>query len=237
MTSTQLPAGHLPPPVEPIPPRRRRRTALVVGTGAVLVGGITAGAIALGVTVSTSLQRETTAQSVAGVREVVVEFDEGSVRLTAATGPDVDVRTTRAWTPGYQPVLGQRLVDGVLTLTSDCADFNIGCEVGREIAVPAGTEVRVRGAAGPVEAVDLDVPRFSVDSAAGPVSVDFATAPEAVRVATVAGPVTVRVPRGAYRVSADVLIGQVDVGVDNDPGADRSIEVSTVTGSIDVLAR
>jgi hypothetical protein len=234
MTSTQQSHGPL---TSPTPRPRRRRTALIAGTGVLLVGGITVGAVALGVGVATSLEQETTAQSVPGVHELVVDLDEGSVRLTAGTGPDVEVRTIRAWTPGYEPVLDQRVVDGVLTLHSDCADFNVGCEVTREIGVPAGTAVRVRSAAGVVDAVDLDTPRFDVDTAAGPVTASFVTAPESVRVRTVAGPVSLRVPRGAYRVSAGTVVGPVHVSVVDDPGAARSIDAHTVTGPVAVEAR
>jgi hypothetical protein len=234
MTSTQ----QSPTPLLPQTPRRhRRRAALIAGTGVLLVGGITVGAVALGVGVATSLEQETTAQSVPGVRELVLDFDEGQVRLTGGAGPDVEVRTTRAWTPGYEPVLDQRVVDGVLTLHSDCPDFNVGCEVTREIGVPAGTAVRIRSGAGVVDAVDLDTPRFDVDTAAGPVTASFVTAPESVQVRTVAGPVSLRVPQGAYRVSAGTVVGPVGVGVVNDPGAARSIDAHTVTGPVAIQAR
>jgi hypothetical protein len=235
MTSTQQTPGR-PPHLAPAPPRRRR-TALIAGTGVLLVGGVTAGAIALGVTASTSLNQEVTAQSVAGVREIVVDLDEGWVRLGAGAGPTVEVRTTRAWTPGYEPVLDQRVVDGVLTLSSDCADFTVGCEVTREIAVPAGTAVRIRSGAGGVDAVDLDTPRFGVETADGPVTASFATAPESVRVSTVAGPVSLHVPQGAYRVDAAAVVGSVRVDVVDDPGAARSIDAHTVTGPVTVEGR
>jgi hypothetical protein len=237
MTSTQQTPDQLPTPLEPRP-RRRRRTALIAaGTGVLLVGGVTVGAVVLGVDVATSLRHDTTTQSVPDVRELVLDLDEGSVRLTAGAGPDVEVRTTLAWTPGYEPVLDQRLVDGVLTLRSDCADFNVGCEVTREIGVPAGTAVRIHSVAGPVDATDLDVPRFDVETTAGPVTASFATAPDVIRVDTVAGPVTLRVPQGAYRVDADTVIGPVRVDVDVDPAATSSIEAQTVTGPVTVEAR
>jgi hypothetical protein len=234
MTSTQ----QSPAPLRPQTTRpRRRRTALIVGTGVLLAGGITVGAVALGVRVASSLEQETTAQSVPGVHELVVDLDEGWLRLTAATGPDVEVSTTRAWTPGYEPVLDQRVVDGVLTLSSDCADFNVGCEVTREIGVPPGTAVRIRSGAGGVDAVDLDTPRFAVDTGAGPITASFVTAPDSVQVRTVAGPVSLRVPQGAYRVSAGTVVGPVGVGVVNDPGASRSIDAHTVTGPVAIQAR
>lgn len=147
----------------------------------------------------------------------------------------MEVRTTSAWTPGYEPTLTDRTDAGVLTLTSDCASFNIGCEVTREIAVPSGTAVRVRTMAAMVEAVDLDTPRFDVEAGAGTVSSSFRTPPDAVRVTTVAGAVDVRVPQGAYRVSADAVVGAVDVDVVDDPTAARTIDVDTVTGSVAVL--
>lgn len=240
MTTTRAPQPVRIPSTTPAPRRRGRRIALVAGAGvglAVAVGAVavTTGAIALGVGVAGSLQTETASRTVPGVREIVVDSDEGRVALRAATGPDVEVRTTRTWTPGSEPVLGGGLVDGVLTLTADCPQIGLGCETDRDIAVPAGTAVRVRTVEGGIDAVGLDTPRFSAATTAGPVTVGFAAPPEQVDVETVAGPVRVTVPQGGYRVEADTVIGSVRVDGVQDPAAARRITVRTVTGPVEVL--
>jgi len=243
MTPTRTPAGPPPPfpglpPAPPVDgptgrPRRRGRIALAAA-GLLLLGG--AGAVALGVHVGGSLQQDSASRTFTGVREIVVEVDEGAVALRAAPGPEVTVDAVRHWMPGYEPTLGGAVVDGVLTLTSDCAEFNLGCETEQDIAVPAGVAVSVRTVGGPIEAVDLDTPRFSGSTVGGPVTASFTRPPDDVRVETVAGPVRVVVPAGRYRVAADTGIGPVTVGVDHDPTAPRRISARTVSGPVDVLA-
>lgn len=221
----------------PTPPPRRRRTGLLVGGGVLLLTAAAVGAAAFGITTATSLREDTSTETVPGVRELVVDVDEGRIALRAATGPDVEVRTTRIWGPGYEPVVRHDLVDGVLTVTSDCPSFNLGCEVEQEIAVPAGTVVGVRTVTGSIDAVGLDVPRFGATGVDAAVTAGFVRPPDDVRVQTVAGAVRVEVPPGAYRVSANTVAGPADVDVASDPSADRAISVRTVTGSIDVSPR
>jgi hypothetical protein len=223
--------------IPPNPPPRRGRTPLVVGGVVLVCTAATAAAVAFGISVAGSLREETSSETFPGVRELVVRVDEGRVRLTSATGPHVEVRTTRTFGPGYQPVVESGLADGVLTLTSDCASFNLGCEVEQEIAVPAGTAVSVRTIAGGIDAVGLDVPSFDADTTEGAVTAGFAGPPDDVRVRTVAGAVRVDVPDAAYRVSAGTSIGPVDVDLPSDPAAAREITVRTVAGPIDITSR
>jgi hypothetical protein len=225
---------HLPP--TPPPRRRGIRVALIaVITGACLAVLLAVGAIALGVSVGKAGTQDTVSRSFPGVREIVVEADGGSVTLRAATGPDARVDTTRFWTPGYEPVVTSGVSGGVLTLTSDCPDFNIGCETTHAITVPAGTDVRVHTIGGAIEAVGLDSPRFSADAVGGPVTASFTAPPEDVRVQTVAGPVRVTVPQAGYRVTAETVVGAVHIGVAQDPASARTISAHTVTGPVDVL--
>jgi hypothetical protein len=244
-TPTRTPADHRPrssglpsaPTVDGLPDRPRRRggrIAVAAAGGALLLGA--AGAVAFGVHVAGSLERDSVSRSFAGVREVVIEVDEGAVSLRTTAGPEVTVDAVRHWTPGYEPALGGAVVDGVLRLTSDCEDFNLGCETEQDIAVPAGVAISVHTVGGPIEAVDLDTPRFSGSTVGGPVTASFVRPPDDVRVETVAGPVRVTVPAGSYRVSADTTVGPVTIGVDHDPAAPRRISASTVTGPVDVLA-
>ena len=235
MTSTPAYTTQMPP--TPSPRRRRTGPALLVGAGVLLLAAGAIGAVALGVNTATSLQEDTVSRSVPGVRELVIDVDEGRIVLRAAAGPDVEVRTTRTWGPGYEPAVGQELVNGVLTLTSDCPSFNLGCEVEQEIAVPAGTAVRARTVAGAVDAVGLDAPRFAAATVDGAVSASFARPPDEVTVQTVAGGVRVTVPQDAYRVSATTVSGSVRVALPSDLAADRSIVVRTVAGPIDVSPR
>ncbi len=209
---------------------------MIIG-GAVLFAAAVAGTVAFGVTTAASLRQDASVDTVPGVRELVVAVDEGRIALRAAVGPDVEVRTTRNFAPGYEPVVERKLVDGVLTLTSGCPSFNLGCEVEQEIAVPAGTVVSVRTVAGAIDATGLDVPRFAASTVAGAVTTAFVRPPDDVRVQTVAGAVRVGVPHGAYRVSATTATGPVGVDLATDAAADRAITVQTVVGPIDIAPR
>ncbi|MFC4948162.1 hypothetical protein [Pseudonocardia sp. GCM10023141] len=170
------------------------------------------------------------------MREIVVEVDECTVGLHRSSGGDVVDTATRRWAAGYEPVLTGTVVNGVLTLGSDCAGFNIGCETEQSITVPSGVPVTVRTVEGGIEAVGLDTPRFNASTVGGPVRASFVSAPESVTVGTVAGPVRVTVPGGSYRVDAATAIGPVHVGVVNDPAAPRTIHARTGSGPIDIVA-
>lgn len=210
---------------------------MFVVVGGLVLLALVVGAAAFGVNTATGLRTATSAETVPGVRELVVDVDEGRVALTAAPGPDVGISTTRTWGPGYEPTVERTLVGGVLTLASDCAPFNLGCEVEQEISVPAGTVVSVRTVDGSIDAAGLDVPRLHASGVDGPITAGFVRPPDDVRVETVAGPVRVVVPPAAYRVSANAVIGPVAVGLPDDPTADRTIVAQTVTGPVDVSAR
>jgi hypothetical protein len=201
-----------------------------------LVGAAGVGAVALGVGVAGSLQQDTVSRSFTGVREIVIEVDEGTVGLRRSADGDVRTTATRHWAPGYEPVLTGAVVNGVLTLGSDCPNFNIGCETDQQITVPAGTPVRVRTVDGVIDAAGLDTPRFDAATVAGPVRASFVSAPEDIRVETVAGPVEINVPQGSYDVTGDAVVGPVRVGVVDDPTATRTIHAETTTGPIDIVA-
>jgi hypothetical protein len=236
--TTMRPPEPQPAPA-PRPPRRLSRgawIAIVLGAVVVVVGGVTAGAIAVGVSTARSLTSDTTTRTFPGVREIVVDADEGPVTLRPADGRDVVATAVRHFAPGDEPVVTGAVVNGVLTLRSDCPDFNIGCEVEHSVTVPAGTVVNVRTVDGAVDAAGLDTPHFSATTVAGSVHAAFVTPPGEVRAETVAGAVRIVVPPGAYRVSGDSATGAVGVGVVDDPAATRTVSVDTVTGAVAVDA-
>lgn len=213
------------------PPRRRRRTAVALGAGVVLLAA--GGAVALGITTAQSLRHDTVSESVPGVRALVVDVDEGSIALRAGTGPDVQVRTTRSWTQD-EPTVARRLDGGVLSLSSDCPAFNLGCEVEREIIVPAGTTVQARTVDGPIHAAGLTATQFTAATVGGSVTASFAHAPE-VQIQTVAGAVLVTVPPAGYRVATATVSGDVRVEVGQDQTSAHRLSARTVSGSISIL--
>lgn len=239
MTTTRPPESQPTPAPTPRPPRRLSRgawIAIVLGAVVVVVGGVTAGAIAVGVSTARSLTSDTTTRTFADVREIVVDADEGTVTLRPAADREVVATAERHFSPGDEPAVTGAVVDGVLTLRSDCPNVNIGCEVEHTVTVPAGTAVSVRTVDGSVEAAGLDTPRLSATTVSGSVHAAFVAPPTDVRAETVAGAVRIVVPAGAYRVSGDSVTGAVGVGVVDDPASPRTISVDTVTGAVAVDA-
>lgn len=217
-------------------PRRRGGPALALALGATaIVLAVGGGAVAIGVSVAGSLRDETSTDVVPGVREVVVDVDEGSVALRAGTSPDLVLRTTRIWADGYEPVVERVLVDGVLTLTSDCPALNFGCEVGQSLVVPPGTAVTVRTVEGGIEAVDLDTDRFSATSVAGAVTASFSRPPGQVRAESVGGAVHLTLPHAEYRVESTSVTGEQRIGVAHVPAAASEVRARTVSGPIAIV--
>ena len=98
--------------------------------------------------------------------------DAGDVRLTSAPAGE-EMRVRAKVTEGLQtPERGAQLRGGTLELTSSSCGFFVGgnCHVEYEVAVPAGTAVRVDATAGDIHAEDLrsTVP-VELESSAGDV--------------------------------------------------------------------
>jgi hypothetical protein len=217
------------------PPRRRGPLiAGIVGGVVLLAAAGTVAAIAVGVSTARDLRTDSVTETFGGVRELVVDLDEGTVRLTA--GPALEVRTIRSWTPGHEPAAARVQDGGTLRVTGDCPSPNGACEVDQEITVPPGTAVTLSTEDGTVDATDLDVARFSARTTNGAVDAGFVGAPGAVAVETVNGAVTVVLPPGGYRVGASAVVGSVQVSVPQDP-AGVPVDVETVNGAVAVRPR
>ena len=169
-----------------------------------------------------------------GVREIVVDIGAGPVTLTGTSGTAVGIETI---THGLFSASAEHvLADGVLTIRADGWGLNSYTE--ENIAVPAGVPVRVHTGAGDVTAVDLDVPRFSLNAGASTVDLSFRTAPQSISVATgAAGTIDIRVPDAGFVVTADAGIGSEQVSINGDPSATRSVHAETLVGSIQISPR
>lgn len=153
----------------------------------------------------------------AGVDALVIE-DASDVLLTSAP-PGGELRVRAEVTEGLRsPDRDVERDNGTLRLSSHCGFLFGGdnCNVDYEIAVPAGTAVRVDATAGDVSADDLrsTVP-VELESSAGDVSVTDATAPE-LRLSSSAGDVDATGVR-AERVSAESSAGDVTLSLRTAP--------------------
>jgi hypothetical protein len=196
--------------------------------------------------------RSTTEQlsSHTGVRALAIE-GASDVRLTSApAGSPLQVRarvTAGLRTPTTDV---RRRSDDTLELSASCPVlFDGSCDVDYEIAVPAGTQVRVDTGAGDVRAEGLSsTTPIELESSAGDITVADLTAPElrlstsagdvdasGIRSATVravssAGDVSLSLRTAPERVDADTSAGDVELVL---PDESYRIDASTSAGDVD----
>jgi len=210
-------------------PRRTRNRLLIGAAAVVLVGG------AVSVVMANRTQQRT--DSFAGVSSVIVEVENGNLAISRSGDVEVGIRTTLNVFLGGLPVADRRLENGVLTITSTCPALGVNCYVEDELTIPAGIRVQVRTTTGNVEATDIDVPEFDVETVTGQVSGSFVRPPDRIAIAVVTGTVDLTVPAADYRFDARTTTGTIHSDVWNNPTAPRSVQLSTVTGTISVTSR
>jgi Putative adhesin len=165
-----------------------------------------------------------------GVQALVID-DASNVELTSAP-PGGELRVRSRTTEGLGTPdrhVDQR--DGALILSSSCGFFFGRCNVDYEIAVPAGTSVRVDATAGDVraEALRSTVP-VELESSAGDVTATDVTAPE-LRISSSAGDVEARGVR-ADRVSAESSAGDVVLSLRAVP---RRVDANSSAGDVQIV--
>ncbi|WP_197085037.1 DUF4097 family beta strand repeat-containing protein [Saccharothrix sp. ST-888] len=183
------------------------------------------------------------------VRTLVIEGGTGDIRVIGGgTGVQVTERQTYRSTP---PATTHSTAGGTLTLGYTCPDGD--CGVGYEVAVPAGTEVRVKDGTGDVhlsglsgrveaksgtgsiEARRMSGAEVSLSTSTGDVSAVFTAQPETLAATTSTGSITVKVPgRDPYAVAAKTDTGKSSVTVSQQSDAKRRITATTDTGDVTV---
>jgi hypothetical protein len=199
-------------------------TAALVGVGVLGVG-------VLGIGLFSSTEPIT--DSVSGVREIVVDIGAGPVTLTGTTDTAVGIQTISHGL--FSANAGHVLADGVLTIRADGWGLNSHTE--EILAVPAGIPVYVHTGAGDVTALDLDVPRFSMDAGASTADLSFRNAPESIFVDAGAAGIDIRLPNAEYDLTANASIGSEEISIDHHSGSSRSLHAETFFGGITVSPR
>lgn len=214
-----------------------------------LTGIAAAGGVALALTGCGLLPRsefEDSATITDTVRSVRLDVNEGRVTLRGRDGrPEVSLLRTVEYR-GDRPGVTYRVEDGVLVLEG-CGR---NCAVHYEVDLPAGLPVTggtsngaltlsrlgavdVHTSNGRIEGTDLGPGGVAVETSNGAVDIRTTVAQD-LRVRTSNGEVTVTVPPGPYRVSADTSNGDRDVAVVDDPSAAHTLDISTSNGDITV---
>ncbi len=225
-----------------------RAAAAVV---AVVVVASAAWALLQAVAAPTSVERvrvEGTSPSAA------IEVDQGDIEVRAVRGAKgvtaiAEVRGVVA------PARTAAALDGEARLLWSCRLWTT-CRADVRARVAAGVDLRVTTAFGDVRVTgpvgDLDLTTGSggvqarriqgaeatVRARSGDVTLAFARAPRAVDLDVSSGDITIEVPHGSYRITADARGGSVVVdGIRDDPGAKRHIAAETTGGDIRLDAR
>ncbi|MFE0625979.1 hypothetical protein ACFW3D_03325 [Streptomyces sp. NPDC058864] len=191
------------------------------------------------------------AYEVSGVRALTVHNVNGTVRVTAGSGPVSVVETLEYG--AVKPTTRHQVKDGTLELTGTGCGDSSPCRVDYTVTVPAATPVTVRlgngdvdveGVTGPVDLTTrnggvrgaaLGAREATLKSENGTVEAAFAAAPRDVDAGTGNGAVTVVVPAGrSYDVRAAAAVGMREVSVPADPSSPHRITATTRTGVVTV---
>lgn len=228
-----------------------RGTRLAVAVAAAFVIAAMAWALVQAVAAPTGEQRV----ELAGAAAVSIEVDQGDVDVrAAATAGRVSARAeVRA--PGIEPARTAAAVGGEARLSWSCR-FWTTCRVDVRADVPRDLRVRVRTSfgdirvAGPVGDVDLETGsgdveatsieggRATVRARSGGAMLAFDRRPSDVDVEVTSGDITLDVPAGAYRITAETRAGEVVLdGVRDDPAARGGILLDTTAGDVTVRGR
>jgi hypothetical protein len=239
-----------PPPPRPYrtpPAVRRALFGLAALVGLFLVAGGTVSVL--------DLAARKTTEDVAtyeGVRALDIS-DASDVRLTSApAGAPLQVRARVTEGLRSPERVARRRSDGTLELASSCPflfSSNSNCDVDYEIAVPAGTAVRVdanggdvvaedlvstlpvqlESSGGDITAVDVTAPELRLSSSAGDVEASGVRS-EVVHAESSAGDVSLSLRTPPDRVEADSSAGDVELVL---PDETYRVDASTSAGDVD----
>jgi putative adhesin len=221
-------------------------SVLVLLAAAASMGGLWA---------ATAGTKSTSFLAAAEVVRVEIDVGRGNVELVGGGLDEVSVRRTDHFAYDHSPEEVRTEVDGVIRITSSCANLLIGsCSADYRVTVSDNVPVVVRTPHGNIAIsnyrgsaqLDTTYGSISVSSFCGFVlrattkagNIDVATgcSPDRVELRTDTGNVTVSVPEGRYRVDAATTNGSVDVrGVIPSDLAPWSIQALSNTGDVTVL--
>ena len=230
----------------------RRGTRLAVAVAATFVVAATAWALVQAVAAPTSEQRVELPGAGAAVS---IEVDQGDVDVRAGAAAGRVSARAEVRAPGVDPARSTAVDDGEARLSWSCR-FWTTCRVDVRADVPDDARVRVRTSfgdvrvAGPVGDVDIETGsgdveatsiaggRATVRARSGGARLAFDRRPSDVDVEVTSGDITLDVPAGAYRITAETRAGDVVLdGVRDDPAAPGSILLDTTAGDVVVRGR
>jgi DUF4097 and DUF4098 domain-containing protein YvlB len=206
---------------------------------------------------TTSGSSSTSFIAAAEVLRVEIELGRGDVEILGGGLDEVNVRRTDHFAYYQSPDEVRTLQDGVLRISSTCADLLIGtCSADYHVRISDNVPVVVRAPHGDIRlssyrgSAELDTTSGSVfvtsfcgfvlqaTTKTGDVDVQTDCSADRLELRTGAGDVRVSVPEGRYRVDAASDGGAADVrGLSQADDAPWSIQALSNTGNVTVLGR
>lgn len=161
-----------------------------------------------------------------------VSVEDGELILEGC-GRNCDVSYT-VEVPAGIPVSGST-ANGLIEL-HNLGEIDVRTNNGRIELVDINGEIEARTSNGRIHGTGLSGGDVTVETSNGSIELSLAT-PQSVEGTTSNGAIDITVPRGRYEVDASTSNGRTDIGIDDDPNADNSIELRSSNGAITVRSR
>ncbi|MFB9467936.1 DUF4097 family beta strand repeat-containing protein [Nonomuraea salmonea] len=230
---------------------RTRRAALIAGLAG--MAALTTACGAAGALNEDSAAYDVTEQ-VAALR---VTTDAGTIEVIGSDRPGIRVTELLSWRKS-KPTTEHQVRGDTLELSFTCpttwgfGSIGVNCDVAYRVEVPKATRVQLasdsgdttlRGLAGDVEVTSdsgsikgdgLTAGRVVTRTDSGDLRLAFAGPPQVLTTFTDSGDTAVRVPEGPYKVKTTTDSGDANVKTAHDPAAQRTIELSSDSGDIEL---
>ncbi|MET8868820.1 DUF4097 family beta strand repeat-containing protein [Nonomuraea sp. NPDC004580] len=228
-----------------------RKVALIAG-----LAGVAALTTACGV--ADALNEDSAAYDVTGqVAALQVTTDAGTIEVIGSDRRDIRVTELLSWRKS-KPTTKHQVRGDTLELSFTCpttwgfGSIGVNCDVAYRVEVPKATRVRLAsdsgdmtltGLSGDVEATSdsgvikgdgLTGKRVVTKTDSGDMNLAFAGPPDVLTTDTDSGDTVVRVPEGPYRVKTTSDSGDENIKTAHDPAAQRSINLSTDSGRLEL---
>jgi len=210
-----------------------------------------------GLWAATSGTRSTSFLAAAEVLRVEIDLERGNLELVGGGLDEVSVRRTDHFAYDHSPSEVRTQEDGVLHITSTCADLLVGsCSADYRVTISDNVPVVVRASHGSIRlasyrgSAELDTTYGNITvrsfcgfvlqatTKTGDIDVNTGCSADRLELRSDTGDVTVFVPEGRYRVDAATSNGEAGVrGLTQSDDAPWSIQALSNTGNVAVLGR
>lgn len=224
-----------------------------------MIAGFLGLAMVTGCGVSGPLDEDTVSYDVTDkVAALHVEADSGTVEVVESDRQGIRVTERLSWHKN-KPEPSHKVRGDALELTFACpatwgwGAMGTSCDVSYKVEVPKGLRVKVNSDSGnltltdlsgelvatsdsgAIEASGLTGKQVVTETDSSDMTLAFTGQPDKVRTATESGKTVIHVPRGPYNIVAKTDSGNKDITAAGDSSAQRSIELSSDSGDMEVM--